>query len=135
MCMNVAAIHSCKSSFMSDMHVTFCQHHAQERPALWSRAWPHNASQCPVQPLSASQQLRLPRLTDSAGAPGTKSDPSPPCSLQSAHAVHGRPFKCWTDYVREDLTALGLTASWFGKAQDRDSWRDKIQELLGHTQQ
>ena len=47
----------------------------------------------------------------------------------------GRPLKCWTDYVREDLTALGLTASWFRRAQDRGYWRDKIQELLGHTQQ
>ena len=37
--------------------------------------------------------------------------------------------------MREDLTALGLTASGFRKAQDRDSWRDKIQELLGRTQQ
>ena len=36
--------------------------------------------------------------------------------------------------MREDLTALGLTASWFRKAQGRKSWRDKIQQLLGHTQ-
>ena len=41
-----------------------------------------------------------------------------------------QPLQCWTDYVREDLTALGLTASWFRKAQDRDSWRDEIHELL-----
>ena len=47
----------------------------------------------------------------------------------------GRSLKCWTDCVREHLTASGLTASWFRKAQDRDSWRDQIQELLGHTQQ
>ena len=41
-----------------------------------------------------------------------------------------------TDYVREDLTALGLTASWFREARDWDRpWRGKVQELLGHTQQ
>ena len=37
--------------------------------------------------------------------------------------------------MREDLTALGLTASWFRKAQDRHCWRDKIQELLEDNQQ
>ena len=46
-----------------------------------------------------------------------------------------QPLTCWTDYMQEDLTALGLTASWFREAQDRGPWRDKIQELLEHTQQ
>ena len=50
-------------------------------------------------------------------------------------ASKGRPLKCWTDYVREDLEGLGLIASWARKAQDRDSWRTRIQQLLGHTQQ
>ena len=36
--------------------------------------------------------------------------------------------------LRGRTSALGLTSTWFRKAQDRDSWREKIQELLGHTQ-
>ena len=51
-----------------------------------------------------------------------------------SRAGKGRPQKCWTDYVREDLDVLRLLHNWSRAAQDRDSWRDKIQRLLGHTQ-
>ena len=46
----------------------------------------------------------------------------------------GRPMKCWTDYVREDLDALRILPSWARLAQDREAWRTKIHDLLGHTQ-
>ena len=48
-------------------------------------------------------------------------------------ASRGRPPKCWTDYVREDLESLKLLLNWARLAQDRDTWRNKIQDLLGHT--
>ena len=38
------------------------------------------------------------------------------------------------DYVRVDVNSLKLLLDWARLAQDRESWRDKIQELLGHTQ-
>ena len=48
--------------------------------------------------------------------------------------VSGAPMKCWTDYVREDLDALGILPSWARLGQDREAWRTKIHDLLGHTQ-
>ena len=51
-----------------------------------------------------------------------------------SRADKGRPHKCWTEYVREDLNVLRLLHNWSRAAQDRVSWRDKIQRLLGHTQ-
>ena len=45
----------------------------------------------------------------------------------------GRPLKCWQDYVREDLARLQMPYSWHKLAQDRDSWRCRIQRLLTHT--
>ena len=47
----------------------------------------------------------------------------------------GRPTKCWTDYVREDLEALRLLLNWSRLAKDRELWRYKIHQILGHTQQ
>ena len=52
-----------------------------------------------------------------------------------SNASRGRPPKCWTDYVREDLEALRLLLNWSRLAKDRESWRDKIHQILGHTQQ
>ena len=50
----------------------------------------------------------------------------------------GRPMKCWTDYVREDLDALldalRILPSWARLAQDGEAWRTKSHDLLGHTQ-
>ena len=48
-------------------------------------------------------------------------------------ASRGRPPKCCTDYVREDLESLKLLLNWAQLAQDRESCRNKIQDLLGHT--
>ena len=45
-------------------------------------------------------------------------------------ASRGRPPKCWTDYVREDLEAPKLLHNWARLAQDRDSWRDRIHKLM-----
>ena len=52
-----------------------------------------------------------------------------------SNASRGRPPKCWTDPVREDLEALKLLLNWSRLAKDRESWRDKVQQILGHTQQ
>ena len=51
-----------------------------------------------------------------------------------SRASKGRPPKCCTDYVREDLDVLRLLHNWSRAAQDRDSWRDNFQKLLGYTQ-
>ena len=45
-------------------------------------------------------------------------------------ASRGRPPKCWTDHIREDLEALKSLHNWARLAQDRDSWRDIIQDSL-----
>ena len=50
-------------------------------------------------------------------------------------ASRGRPPKCWTGYVREDLEAVRLLLNWSRLAKDRQLWRDQIQQILGHTQQ
>ena len=36
--------------------------------------------------------------------------------------------------LQEDLEALKPLHNWARLAQDRDSWRDRVQELLGRTQ-
>ena len=49
----------------------------------------------------------------------------------------GRPMKCWTDYVREDLDALRILPScpsWARLAQDREAWSTNIHDILEHTQ-
>ena len=48
-------------------------------------------------------------------------------------ASRGRPPTCWTDYVREDLEALRLLLNSSRLAERL--WRDKTQQILGHTQQ
>ena len=45
----------------------------------------------------------------------------------------GRPIKPWSDYVREDLSKLGLLYHWYRAAQDRETWRSTISKLLEHT--
>ena len=48
-----------------------------------------------------------------------------------SRASKGRPPKCWTDYVREDLDVPRLLHNWSWAAQDRVSRRDKFQYSLG----
>ena len=52
-------------------------------------------------------------------------------ALQSKPSV-GRPPKCWQDYVREDLARLQMPYNWYKLAQDRETWRCRIQRLLVH---
>ena len=51
-------------------------------------------------------------------------------------ASKGRPPKCWTDHVRENLETLQLLHHRARLAQGRYSWRDRgtPEKLLGHTQ-
>ena len=37
--------------------------------------------------------------------------------------------------MREDSEALRLLLNWSNLAKDRESWTEKIQQILGHTQQ
>ncbi|CAA3019453.1 Hypothetical predicted protein, partial [Olea europaea subsp. europaea] len=66
----------------------------------------------------------------SSAEPGMKTTSSTvalwPCRQQ--------PIKYWTDYVREDSAAVGLSAAWARLAQDRHAWRNRIHTLLGHIQ-
>ncbi len=45
----------------------------------------------------------------------------------------GRPVKSWNDYVRQDLASLGLSLTWWRKAQDREGWKAVIETLLRRT--
>ncbi len=44
----------------------------------------------------------------------------------------GRPIKCWTDYVRDDLRTISLAYDWYRLAQNREKWREKIKTILVH---
>ena len=37
-------------------------------------------------------------------------------------------------HVRQDLEVLKMLLNWSRLAKDRESWRDKTHQILGHTQ-